>query len=486
MERAIDVMKQSIHEPRKDGKATPSVGAVLWKPDGTVETAYRGELRDGDHAEFTLLERKNRQNALDDCVLFATLEPCSEKARKPPKTCCARRIIDSRIRRVWVGIQDPDPNVANEGVQLLLDAGVDVQMFDRDLQEIIEKENRKFLDEAMERAQLAKEQMPEVPKVSVLDRPVAAATMNDLDLGLLDTYRRRLGIDGTVDSKGFMHHLELQGFVVSVEAQLVPTGAGIVLFGRHPRLALAQAGLLAEIRYADGTLEEREFGEAALLIPELALNWLRDKLPNVVDRARIFRERIPPLPEILLRESIVNALVHRDYDLVGPKCQLIVTPDTVTIRSPGEPPRPISIDQLADFSAPSVSRNPRLHFVFAKMRLAEERNWGLGSIREELARLDLPMARFRWHAPFVELTFFRYPESATRVLPSAILDRLGAEERAAWQYLSKQATITRADYQKHFDLDARTAQRQLKAFVELKLLEVSGAGPSTSYKVRQP
>ena len=55
MELAVAVMRQSIPEPRPDGKASPKVGAVLLKPDGRVETAYRGELRHGDHAEFTLL-----------------------------------------------------------------------------------------------------------------------------------------------------------------------------------------------------------------------------------------------------------------------------------------------------------------------------------------------------------------------------------------------------------------------------------------------
>ncbi|MBU0878285.1 MAG: hypothetical protein KJ569_03875 [Candidatus Omnitrophica bacterium] len=59
MELAIEVMRQSVFEPRPDGKITPKVGVVLVKKDGTVETAYRGELRHGDHAEFTLLERKN-------------------------------------------------------------------------------------------------------------------------------------------------------------------------------------------------------------------------------------------------------------------------------------------------------------------------------------------------------------------------------------------------------------------------------------------
>jgi len=35
MEKAVEVMRQSIAEPRADGKASPRVGAVLWKPDGT-------------------------------------------------------------------------------------------------------------------------------------------------------------------------------------------------------------------------------------------------------------------------------------------------------------------------------------------------------------------------------------------------------------------------------------------------------------------
>ena len=45
MELAIEVMRRTVPEPRKDGKASPLVGAVLRKPDGTVETACRGELR---------------------------------------------------------------------------------------------------------------------------------------------------------------------------------------------------------------------------------------------------------------------------------------------------------------------------------------------------------------------------------------------------------------------------------------------------------
>ena len=83
MKMAIEAMRQSVDESRGDGKATPKVGAVLLKPGAApAHTAYRGELRDGDHAEYTLLERKNRDQKLDGCVLFSTLEPCAPRCEK--------------------------------------------------------------------------------------------------------------------------------------------------------------------------------------------------------------------------------------------------------------------------------------------------------------------------------------------------------------------------------------------------------------------
>jgi len=102
MEQAVAVMKQSIQEHRSDGSPSPLVGAVL--VDGTVETAARGELREGNHAEFTLLERKCVDEKLDGCILFITLEPCLNRTH--PKRGCARHIVSARIKKVYVGIED--------------------------------------------------------------------------------------------------------------------------------------------------------------------------------------------------------------------------------------------------------------------------------------------------------------------------------------------------------------------------------------------
>jgi ATP-dependent DNA helicase RecG len=152
MEMAIDTMKNSIAEPRSDSKISPKVGAVLIKEDGTVQVASRGELRYGDHAEFTLLERKNRSERLDGSILFATLEPCAPGSRRHPKLGCAERIVNARVQEVWIGIEDPDPDVDRKGIKFLEDNGIKVHMFYPKFQKVIKEINKEFLKQATERA----------------------------------------------------------------------------------------------------------------------------------------------------------------------------------------------------------------------------------------------------------------------------------------------------------------------------------------------
>jgi predicted HTH transcriptional regulator len=64
MEMAIKVMKQSVHEPRFDGKPLPNVGAVLYKSDGSIENACRGELRWGEAVGSDAFNRRLAQQGL--------------------------------------------------------------------------------------------------------------------------------------------------------------------------------------------------------------------------------------------------------------------------------------------------------------------------------------------------------------------------------------------------------------------------------------
>jgi ATP-dependent DNA helicase RecG len=482
MEMTIEVMRQSVPEPRPDGKASPKVGAVLVKPDGKVETACRGELRHGDHAEFTLLERKNRGNKLDGSTLFATLEPCAPGARRDPKVDCAERIRLARIKEVWIGIQDPDPKVARKGIEHLNNHGIKVHMFDRDLQEVIEKENKDFLAQAIERAAVEKKKPGEIV-LSPLENKLPAAVLADFSDEALALYRERAKIAEVVGSDEFNRRLLQQGLLKEEKGRLLPTGFGILLFGKEPRRAMRQAGLLAAIHYPNGEQERKEFDEPAVMIPDLLEKWLKDKLPNVVDRSKMRREERPALPFEMVREAVVNALIHRDYDIEGGKCQVVVTEDTVTVRSPGKPPPPITLEQLQSFTAPMLSRNPGLHFVFARMGMAEEQGLGIGSLRDRAKELGLPLPRYTWDAPYLVLNLYRSTEAAAKTLDQEILKSLSKSEQKGWQWLVTQRMIAAQEYADAMNIPKRTAQNHLKHFTELGLIKLTGSGPATRYEV---
>ena len=484
MEMAIDVMRQSVNEPRTDGKASPLVGAVIYKLDGTIETACRGELRYGDHAEFTLIERKNRDNKLDGAVLFATLEPCAPNSRNFPKLACAERIVLSRVKEVWVGIEDPDPTVDRKGIKYLQDSGVTVHMFDRDLQEVIRAENKDFIAQALERAAAAEEEKkPKTVTLSDLENQFAAAAMEDFSYEALEQYRTIAKIKEKVGSASFNRRLVQQGLLKPQNKTFTPTGFGLLLFGKEPRTSMQQAGLLGTIHYSDGKEEPRNFDGPMVLIPEQVEQWLKDKLPNVIDRSRMQHQQVPVAPFELVREAVVNALVHRDYGIEGAKCQIEVTPDTITVKSPGEPLPPITLAQLQSFSAPMLSRNPKLQYVFARMSLANERGLGMKTFRTIPEQLGLPLPKFSYQEPYLVLTLFLSMEATIRTLPAELLKSLNEDEKKGWEFLASKTSITRAEYEKYMGFDKRKAQRHLKRFVEIGLLRPFGAGPAAGYEV---
>lgn len=100
----------------------PVVGCVIVKDGRIVGTG--AHLKRGEaHAEIHALQMAGEQAA--GSTVYVTLEPCSHYGRTPP---CANRLIEANVKRVIVACQDPNRQVAGQGIKLLQDNGIDVQV----------------------------------------------------------------------------------------------------------------------------------------------------------------------------------------------------------------------------------------------------------------------------------------------------------------------------------------------------------------------
>jgi pyrimidine deaminase RibD-like protein len=136
---AVNEARKSV--PENDGKPHPWVGAVVVKDGKVLSTAHRGEVP-GNHAEFTALERNLSDIAVAGATVYATLEPCTTRNR--PKIPCADRLIERRIKRVVIGMLDPDDRIRGKGHRKLTNAGIEFSFFPHDLAMEVEELNRDF------------------------------------------------------------------------------------------------------------------------------------------------------------------------------------------------------------------------------------------------------------------------------------------------------------------------------------------------------
>lgn len=139
MQRAI-----SLADPYKyKTKPNPVVGCLILK-DGLIISEGAHEVFGSDHAEVNAIRnaKKNMDLKLDsfkDLTLICTLEPCNHIGKTG---ACTEAIIESGIKKVFIGCMDPNPLVAGEGIKKLIKNGINVEV--GFCEEAIQEQNKFF------------------------------------------------------------------------------------------------------------------------------------------------------------------------------------------------------------------------------------------------------------------------------------------------------------------------------------------------------
>jgi pyrimidine deaminase RibD-like protein len=126
----------------------PKVGAIIVAKGGKViGRGRRGTGIEGDdkHAEREAIYGVKDKTELPESTMFTTLEPCTPEVRANKDECCTELILRHRIKRVVIGILDPNQGVRGKGIWQLQTEGVEVELFPHALAEKIRAANAPFI-----------------------------------------------------------------------------------------------------------------------------------------------------------------------------------------------------------------------------------------------------------------------------------------------------------------------------------------------------
>ena len=123
LKRAIDLARKGKYLT----KPNPMVGCVIVKDSEVIAEGYHMKYG-SNHAEINALEDLNKNSNISEAdfrqlTLYCTLEPCCHHGKTGP---CTDAIIKSGIKKVVIGIKDPNPKVSGSGIKQLEDNGIEV------------------------------------------------------------------------------------------------------------------------------------------------------------------------------------------------------------------------------------------------------------------------------------------------------------------------------------------------------------------------
>lgn len=292
---------------------------------------------------------------------------------------------------------------------------------------------------------------------------------------------------------------------------VLPTNAGMLMFGRDPQSFIMQSEVICV--YHKDNLGLTKWHDRKILrgtikqLIEDAYEFIRRYIPVEAQVSELHRIDKPAYPPEVLREAIVNAIVHRDYSLSGEFIRIFYYPDRIEIRNPGALLPGIPLQQLKAGLAPSKLRN---HALVALLRdlpegYIEHIGSGIRFMKARMSQWGLPEPNFEQIGEFI-VTFYGpeseqalklkapsqpqlsldKPEVTTKPVDTGINKQIepeasnksqkSREERfkLAINYIRQHGRINNTQYRVLTSVSERTALRDLEKMVELGSIRAVG------------
>ena len=221
--------------------------------------------------------------------------------------------------------------------------------------------------------------------------PVEGTTKKDLNMDLIRDYFLKYNM--------FDLYEETEEAVdrILVNADILREGAntkectvgGLLIFGKKVDDKLPQNGIsFAHFRGNNITEELIDKKQIVGNLPDIveqALVVIKNNIKTPSTIVGAVREEKEIYPTVVLREALVNAVVHRNYSIIGSKIRVLMFSDRIEFHSPGKLPNTVTIDKMK--IGVSYSRNPFLVKYMENLRYIDQLGRGIPMIIKNMKNL---------------------------------------------------------------------------------------------------
>lgn len=259
------------------------------------------------------------------------------------------------------------------------------------------------------------------------------------------------------------------------------TAAAILLFAKNPQHWFPQSRIIlwqmtsetdiADQKILTGTLPKQLFG---------AFAYLKSNLRTQYKIVGIQREEHPEFPEAVLREMVLNQIIHRNYFERGADTQIKIFPDKVEFSNPALLPEgKLPIDMYGT----SYRRNPLLAETFQRVGFIDRAGTGLLRVRKLLEQEGLTPPILTQEAMYFIATLPR--RGLADLSPLSIHGDASHSKQRILKLLGQGQALSSRDIGAILSIPIRTVRAKLADLVEEQLVKRSKEGRNVLYTSRQ-
>lgn len=294
----------------------------------------------------------------------------------------------------------------------------------------------------------------------------------------VDRFKRLARIDNTLSADDLLTNLN----VLYRQDKPVLNNAGVLFFVKNPALYIPHNSVICVLYKGNGKvniIDKKAFDLDIITNIDDALDFLKKhlNLAYVIKEKR--RREDLEIPEVVLREAIVNAVAHRDYFEKGAVVMVEVFDNRVEISNPGGLPKGLS---EADFGTRTLARNPLIASLLNRAGYIEKLGTGVPRIRKTMEDAALPEPVFRFDHFFTVILRRYNPVSELR----KDLDIPEAKARRIAFILEKLVQGTKLEPERiaaELDATARTVRNDIYTLEEAKWVTAKGATHTREYNL---